>query len=189
MHVVLPGWEEAVLDRNVTSATAAGVAFGRLLTGRVEEARDFLERAHPDEVSDDAGAPLTFAWYSEVAAAIGTPELRRRWLDAIKSMRGVHFATGGSYCGPVNRLCALLHDSLGDHDAADECFELGVGDADTLGAPTFAARTRIDWAESLIGRGDAQRGRTLLSEAEAIIGDLELTESAGRIATLRQRLS
>lgn len=56
-----------------------------------------------------------------------------------------------------------------------------------MGAPTWVARTQVDWAESLLDRGRLDDARRHAGAAALAIGDLLLAESRRRLAGLTAR--
>jgi tetratricopeptide (TPR) repeat protein len=77
------------------------------------------------------------------------------------------FTAGGSY-GAVARYLAILAATSGDFDEAERRFADAVTTHERIGAPTWLARTRLEWARMLISRsrpGDAEQARLLLGQA------------------------
>ena len=157
-------------------------------TGREEEAAVMLGRVSTADIARDAGTVITVALYSEVAAALGSDEQRRMWLDMAAEQVGMHLISGGSYNGPASRLCALLCASLGDTVRATAWFEQAIRESDEMRSPPFATRSRLDFAEFLIALGDLDRAVNLLDETESRIGELGLVESIRRLDELRTHI-
>jgi hypothetical protein len=71
----------------------------------------------------------------------------------------------------------LLAGFLGRFGEAEEHYTQAVTDHEGIGAPTFLARTRLEWARMLLtrrGTGDEARAHTLLVGASAAARDLGL---------------
>jgi hypothetical protein len=71
----------------------------------------------------------------------------------------------------------LLAGFLGRFDDAERHFAAAAAEHQRIGAPTYLARTRLEWARMLLARGDAgdeARARTLLTEASAVAEELGL---------------
>jgi class 3 adenylate cyclase len=71
----------------------------------------------------------------------------------------------------------LLSAFLGRFVAAEEHFSQAVTDHEGIGAPTYLARTRLEWARMLLARrgpGDEARAHTLLIDASATARELGL---------------
>ena len=96
---------------------------------------------------------------------------------------------GGMYFGAADRLRALLLDRLGDHDQADALFTEAVRQHEDFRSPTWVARTQLDWAESLLGRGSPDAARTHLDAAAIALGKLDLPDNQLRLAELRVALA
>jgi hypothetical protein len=74
----------------------------------------------------------------------------------------------------------LLAAPLGQEGEADRWFAQAIEDHTRAGTPPWLARTRVDWAESLLRRGDEARARELALAALDDVGDLELTVTRNR---------
>ncbi len=131
-------------------------AFIRFAEGDVDAVASALAQVVGEEISDDGGRAIGVALWSELAVALDAIDLCRTLADSIAHQGGVHFLTGGIYLGAVDRIRALLHDALGEHDLADELFALAVEQHEALRSPTWVARTQLDWAESLLRRGEVE---------------------------------
>jgi hypothetical protein len=78
--------------------------------------------------------------------------------------------------------------TLGRVDAADVHFSDAETLAQRMAAPTWLARTRLEWAFMLLGRrqpGDAERARDLLGRALAAAAELGLGGIERRAAARR----
>lgn len=102
---------------------------------------------------------------------------------------GLHLPTGGIYLGAVDRLLALLHDRLGNPLRADALFAAAVAQHEALHSPPWVARTNLDWAESLLARGERAEVPGHLDAASAGIGSLDLPANQLRLAELTARFS
>ena len=174
---------------HVTSSARSMSAFIRLAQGDLEAAASALALVVGEEFADDGGRAIGVALWSELAVALGAVDLCRTLADSIAHQGGVHFMTGGIYLGAADRIRALLHDALGEHEVADELFALAVEQHEALRSPTWVARTQLDWAESLLRRGEVEPARACLDAASAAIGDLELIDSRLRLADLTERMA
>jgi hypothetical protein len=70
--------------------------------------------------------------------------------------------------GTVAFHLGLLATTLGDYEAAASDFADAEAIEARIGAPTWQARTRLEWARMLLrrsGPGDSDRARELLSQA------------------------
>jgi tetratricopeptide (TPR) repeat protein len=175
------------LGHPASGARAAG-AYIRLACGDIDQVRAALELIDGENLSDDAGYPVVVAFWSEIVAALGVTDQCRRFIAELEPMTGTQLGTGGIYLGSVDRYRALLHDALGDHDLADELFAAAVEQHEAFRTPPWIARTRIDWAESLIARGQIDAARVHLSAAREAIGGLDLPDNLRRLDALTSQL-
>ena len=173
---------------HVTSSPRAMAATIRLAQGDEIAAAAALSQVVGEELSDDGGRAISVALWSELAVTLGEYALCKTLAASVAHQAGVHLLTGGVYLGAVDRIRALLHDALGEHDLSDELFALAVTQHEELRSPTWVARTHLDWAESLLRRGDTERSRASLGAATDAIGDLDLIDSRLRLAELTQRI-
>jgi hypothetical protein len=162
-------------------------AFIRLHEGNVDAAALALDLVRGEEFSDDPGYGVVVSLWSEVAIATGALDMCRTLVEEITQQSGMHYVTGGIYFGATDRVRALLHDALGEHDLADELFPLAVVQHEAMRSPTWVARTHLDWAESLLARGRADDALVQLDSARTAIGDLGLPDSEARLHDLSVR--
>jgi hypothetical protein len=185
LSLALDGFAEAAAREHPGGAANAATAFIQMVSGDRDGAAAALARVDVEDMIDDAGYSMAIALWSEVAAGVGSVEQCDIFAGLLAPGAGIHLTTGGMYLGACNRLLALLHDRLGGHDVADAAFAAAVAEHERLGSPTWVARTQLDWAESLIARGERKRAEASLAAAESAIGDRALTESLQRLAALR----
>ena len=163
-------------------------AFIRFLAGDLDPVLEQLEAIEGEEFADGGGYPTSMACWCEIVPTLGSPEQQRLFVDRLIDKTGLNLMTGGAYFGPVDRFLAMLYDALGEHQRADELFSAAVEQQEAIKSPPWVARTQLDWAESLIARGDDVRAQSSLDAAAHAIGDLDLTESRSRLAALTQHL-
>jgi len=187
LSLLAPVADVAETMGHVTSSPRAMSAFIRFAQGDADAAASALAQVVGEEFSDDGGRAIGVALWSELAVALGAVDLCRTLANSIAHQGGVHFLTGGMYLGAVDRIRALLHDALGEHDLADELFALATAQHEALRSPTWVARTQLDRAESLLRRGEVEPARVCLDAAAVAIGDLELTDSRLRLTELIER--
>jgi hypothetical protein len=169
--------------------SGAIAAYIRHHRGELDAVLAALDAIEGEEFADDAGYPISAAYWAEIVAVIGNDEQRQRFLGPLGVKSGLNVGTGGIFLGPADRLRALLHDSLGDHELADERFAAAVEQLERLVSPPWTARTQLDWAESLLARGQAARARACVDSAVAAVGDLDLPDARSRIASISERLA
>jgi hypothetical protein len=59
----------------------------------------------------------------------------------------------------------MLATTLDDLDIADAHFQAALASHEHVGAPLFAAETRLEWARAMMRRSDETRAATLLDAA------------------------
>jgi len=173
---------------HVTSSARAMSAYIRFAEGDLDTAASALAQIVGKEFSDDGGRAIGVALWSELAVAFDEIDLCRTLAESIAHQSGVHFLTGGIYLGSVDRIRALLLDALGEPARADELFALSLAQHEALRSPTWIARTELDWAQSLMNRGQVVDADGHLDAARLAIGDLDLIDSRRRLAELTARL-
>ncbi len=157
-------------------AWQATVAVTALELGRSDDARaalDTLVEHGLDAVPEDWLWLATMVLTSEVAAAVGAPDLVADLLGRLRpyERRGVPVAIGVGYLGTVSRVLGILAHRLGDDDAAIRDLEEAVAIESRLGAPAYEARARLALGRVHLqrgGPGDAERASALLHEANTI---------------------
>jgi hypothetical protein len=81
----------------------------------------------------------------------------------------------------------LLAAFLGRFADAGVHFAQAAAEQERIGARSFLARTRLEWARMLLSRaetGDVDRARSLLAQALAVAGELGLRAIERQAATL-----
>jgi len=96
------------------------------------------------------------------------------------------FTAGGSL-GAVAYYLAILASTSGDFDEAERRFADAAATHERIGAPTWLARTRLEWARMLITRGrpgDTEQARLLLGQALTTARELGLANIERRAVRL-----
>jgi hypothetical protein len=174
---------------HVTSSARAIAAFIRLAEGRIDDVAAALDRIRGEELPDDAAYPMTVGLWGEIAASIGSDEQCQALADMLENQTTMHLVTGGNYLGAVDRVRALLLDRLGAHHMADELFAAAVRQHEQMSSPPWIARTQLDWAASLLARGERTAVQAHLEAAATAIGGLDLPENQHRLAALSATLN
>jgi len=89
---------------------------------------------------------------------------------------------------PVSRILGLLAATLGQHDKADQRFEVALDMCERLQSPPLRARTELDYVEILHRRGnraDAPRVRKLVANALEIAEELGMNGLVERAVKLK----
>jgi hypothetical protein len=131
------------------------------------------------------------------SAAIACAHLRdaarAERLHALMAPYGEQFvSTGSSWLGAVAHHLALLSATMCRSDEAAAHFAAAERAYERLGAQTWLARCRLDWAETLlasVAAADDGRAVALLDRARASLHRLELPAMQRRAAVLRERAS
>jgi hypothetical protein len=188
---LLPGWLAApAADSREPNPTNAAVMFMLAACGDLDDAATRLERVSGQafaDAADDAGWPMAIGMLAETAALVGDRQAAAALVPILAPFAadGSLIMTGGIVGGPAARLLALLEWVLDDRAASEVHFAAAIEDAERLESPLWRARCRLDWAERLLARGEEERGATLIAEADAAMGDLELPALRRQLAELR----
>jgi hypothetical protein len=99
--------------------------------------------------------PVTLAYRSEVAVALGGAERARRLYEALAPYRGqvVIGGMGDGCMGAVDRYLAMLAATAADWDVAESHYETALALEGGLRSPPLVARTRYWYARLLLDRG------------------------------------
>jgi len=170
-------------EGRVPGARSGLAAWALAEAGRADEARRLLEENGQNgfsDMPDDAGLPIAMTAWAEAAALLRDKSACRALYDRLLPFHDVHQWTGCWYSGSTARYLALLAVALSDEADADRWFIQAIEDHRRIGSPSWLARTRIDWAEHLVGRDEVERACDMARAALDDIGSLELTVSRNR---------
>ena len=187
---IVPLWRDYLAAHPRDAAAASMVAFALAASGDVDEAAVRLHdagRAGFRDIPDEAGWPLAVAMWLETAVLVADRDATRTLYDLFAPYDGCFAGTGGISCGPAARLLARAEHLLGETETADRHFDAAIDLSRNLGSPLWIARSQLDWAETWIERGDADRARQLADEAEGAIGALSLPVLQQQLADVRER--
>jgi hypothetical protein len=131
-----------------------------------------------------ATAPLNPTWMltvslcAVVCARLGDRDGARVLFELLVPYASqIAIAAGGSL-GAVAHYLAVLATTFGDFDEAESRFAAAATTHERIGAPTWLARTRLEWARMRLARanpGDTERAHDLLRQAVATARDRGLT--------------
>lgn len=183
---ILEVQEMAVEETPLLSAYSAALALSYCELGQADKARAVLRRFAADgfEINANLSAKNALCFMAEVAARVEEPRAASVLYDRLLPWREQLSYTGITLFGPVERYLGLAAACLGQYEDAEEHFGRAAAACERIGAPTWLARTRHEWALMLIGRGqagDRERAEPLLDQA------LEAAVAFG-CANLEQRL-
>jgi class 3 adenylate cyclase len=140
------------------------------------------------DIPDDLAWPVVVAMWSEVAALVRDREAAALLHRLNAPFDGINCATGGIAFGPHARLLARLEDVLDRPADADRHYAEAIEQSERLISPVWVARCSLDWAASLLERGEAERARELVDAADATMGTLTLPRLRQQSSGLREQL-
>ena len=167
---LIPLLEEAIVDNPGVPVFSACLALTLAEGGRTEEARALLQRF----ADDDFQLPMNAAWitgmccYAEASVIVEDKRLAGQLFELLAPWRGLvlyEYATVGNH---VSHYLGCLVGLFGRFDEADEYFAQSARFNERVGAKFLRARTNLERARALIGRGlgsDAILARSLLDAA------------------------
>jgi class 3 adenylate cyclase/tetratricopeptide (TPR) repeat protein len=160
-------------------------------TGQFDDARRIFEEL----AADGFAAPFDFIWLrlasamASVCTELGDGARAPVLHDLLEPYAGrlVHIAQASVVTGSVSYYLGLLDGLMGRYDEAESRFSAAAVQHERIGAPTWLARTRLEWARMLLSRrqpGDAERARELLGQVLTVSRDLGLAGVEQRAASL-----
>ena len=147
-------------SRSLPGVRTALAAWALAEAGRLDEAGQVVQangRLGFVDMPDDAALPVTHVAWVEAAVLVGDRDACRALFDRLLPYHDIFQVTGGWYAGSTARYLALLAATLGDEAEADRWLAQAIEDHTRARTPPWLARTRVDWAESLLRRGDETR--------------------------------
>ena len=168
-------WARQALEHTQFPVMKAFYASILVETGQIEAAASVFDDlvatgfAHP---TNNVGWLMFTTECAWVCARLGRHECVPR-LQAMLEPYPEQFATGsfgGWVIGPVAFFLGLLATTIGDWEQAEARFASAAATHERIGAPTWLARTRVEWARMLLARaepGDGERARDLVGQALA----------------------
>ena len=120
-----------------------------------------------DTFGDDLNWLITVGLLAELAAGVADRPLCSRLHTVLAPHRQQYIDNATNWFGAVSRHLGLLEHALGRFEDADASFADALARHEALPAPLLAARSRLDWAGSLVDRPYPQTdpARALLEEA------------------------
>ncbi len=129
---------------------------------------------------------------SYVCALLGDRAAAEVIFDVLSQYGDRHLVAAGtalvSYLGPASLYLGTLTTVLGRFDDAERYFNAAVPAAESMGAPSWAARARFHHAEMLLRRGahgDRDRALDLLDRAQQDFAELGMESMLQRSAAVR----
>jgi len=166
--------------------------FARLLC-ELDRPEEAVEHYEPLAAENFTALPRDLAWIfavsqcAAVAAALRDRAGARVLFDMLAPYASqIVFMNAGSL-GAVAHYLAVLAATFGDFDEAECRFAEAAGTHERIGAPTWLARTRLEWARMLLARstpGDTEQAHDLLAQALATARERGLTNIERRAVEL-----
>ncbi|MGH9010386.1 MAG: ATP-binding protein [Acidimicrobiia bacterium] len=181
LEEMLPAFLEFVADPEFTvPAVEAMTAFIYCELERPEDSRPYYE---PLAASRFSGLRLDNLWVIglascvEVSIRLGDSESAAVLAELLAPHSDKVVTVGPWPLNCVSHYLGLLATSLGRFDEAEARFQAAASTQLRVGAPTWLARTRLEWGRMLLTRrqpGDSERARELLDQALATARELGL---------------
>ncbi|MDQ4068267.1 MAG: AAA family ATPase, partial [Actinomycetota bacterium] len=167
------------------------LALAHCETERYEQARALFEEVASHDFADLAFEPAwlsTVTNWAAVCAQVGDArraavlsDLLRPYADQIVTVVSL------VYCGSVRYYLAALAAARDRFEEADDWYRQAAETHDSIGAPAWLARTRVEWARLLLRWGRTDRrleARTMLDEALSTATALGLETVSRRARSL-----
>ncbi|HEV8623900.1 MAG TPA: AAA family ATPase [Acidimicrobiia bacterium] len=160
---------------------------------RSDEALEHFELLAGDNFT---GVPRDPPWIlampmcAAVCASLGDRARASVLFDLLEPYASQLVFTAGGSLGAVAYYLAMLAATSGNFDEAERRFADAAATHERIGAPTWLARTRLEWARMLINRGrpgDAERARELLGQALTTARERGLANIERRTVQLLER--
>jgi DNA-binding SARP family transcriptional activator len=163
-------YRQIVDDGGGSPTTRAFLALAYCELDRIDAARRVFAplAAQVDDV------PVNIAWLevtslsAAVCSSLGDQPLAARLHDLLEPFSNQIAGQGVLWWGSVSHYVGLLTATLERYDEADARFAAAQTMHEQIAAPTWLARTRLEWARMLLRRcrsGDDERARQLLGQA------------------------
>jgi hypothetical protein len=160
--------------------------------GRQEEARDTFEALAPrlSDLRPDPNWIVTMTRSATVCGQLGETSVAGRLYELLLPYSGRLAGQGIVWIGSVDHYLGVLAVALGDPAGAEAHFAAAEATHRRIDAPTWLARTEVEWAAMLSARrepGDAERARELLGHALATCRQIGLPNVERRANELLTR--
>ena len=182
-----------VADPGFRAAIAqAMVAFIYADTGQLEDSRRYYAPLAANRFTDvrfDNVWLASLAFCSEVSTRLGDTASAAHLSDLLAPYHDQLATISSTALNCVSHYLGLLAAGLGRYDEAESRFSAAAATQRRIGAPGWLARTRLEWARMLLGRGgpgDSDRARDLLAQALSAARELGLGGIERQAAELRR---
>jgi tetratricopeptide (TPR) repeat protein len=180
---------EAAGRPNPMTSAVLGLALCEL--DRLHDARLLLDRFAQDlsVLPSNFARPYVLALLAQVCHAVGDTERARLLSDWLTPHQRLVIHIGSAGIGSGDHYLGLLAATRRRFDDAETHFASAAALHERMAAPTWLARTHLEWARMLLTRrqaGDVERARALLGRALATARELGLETVERRTTTLLQ---
>jgi tetratricopeptide (TPR) repeat protein len=161
-------------------------------SGRDDDARTIFDELAAKDFADLAYEPTWLYVVGNCAAVcahLGDQDHAGALLELLRPYAG-QFVTMSSlaYSGPVTHYLGMLFAALGQRDEALAAYEASAVTSAHMGAPTWLARTRLEWGRCLLDAGEPAAAGALLEQARATSAALGMDAVERRADALLDRL-
>jgi class 3 adenylate cyclase/tetratricopeptide (TPR) repeat protein len=151
-------------------AWRAAAAVSLMQAGREAEARQLvLAEDFQNVPRNGVWSGAVFGW-ADACSGLGLGDRAAELFELLAPFSGQLASGGSALYGSIAWVLARLATTLEHYEQAEGHFAAAAEIEERFGAPLFLARTRADWARSLIARGrpeDLVRAQHMLEQAEA----------------------
>ena len=164
-----------------------------LLLCELDRPDEAIEHYELLAVENFTGMPLNPAWIhampacAAVCASMGDRARAPVLFHLLEPYASQLAFTPAGALGAVAHYLAILATTFGDFEEAERRFADAAATHERIGAPTWLARTRLEWAQMLLTRakpGDTERAHELLDQALATARNRGLTNIERRAIEL-----
>jgi class 3 adenylate cyclase/tetratricopeptide (TPR) repeat protein len=151
-------------------AWRSSAAISLMQAGRDAEARQLVLAEDFQNVPRDAVWSGTVLGWADACSGLGLGDRAAELYELLAPFSGQLASGGAVVYGSIARVLARLATTLERYEQAESHFAAAAEIEERFGAPLFLARTRADWARSLIARGrpeDLVRAQPMIEQAEA----------------------
>jgi class 3 adenylate cyclase/tetratricopeptide (TPR) repeat protein len=182
------------LDEGDQPLRRAYVALAYCELDRIEDAR----RVFAPLAARVSELPINILWLeltstsAAVCHSLGDRPLAARLLDLLRPFSNQLVGQAVLWWGSVSHYLGLLAATLERYDEAEAHFSAAQSMHEQFGAPTWLARTHLEWARMLLNRGQpggTERARVLLGHALGSARELGLGKVERDTAALLQDCS
>ena len=193
LEELIPAIEQVVVDYPGLPTWKSALAISYAESGGLNDAKGVLDKltARDFDFPADVNRLVGLALSAEAAATVGDTGAAAALHALVLPFRDHIVGIGLFWIGPVSYYLARTAWVAGDVEAADIFFAEAAATNERLGAVSWLARTRMQWARHLLDArrpGDVARAAELLEQASAAATELGMTKVLADAEELRQRV-